>query len=211
MTNTVNVRPIRSEDDYEAALERVAELMEAEPAPGTREFDELDILSLMVEAYEETEHPIDMPDPISQIEFRLEQQQMTLSDISSCFDGELEAVAIMNRVIPMTMPIAKKLSALLGIPQQNLLIDYELNAESLGQLSPFSESSNLYSATGCFSSIKYEISLEQAALDLELTFSADRTMHNTHAYLASLTARKAFQEPPAIKAHIEYLGEKKPV
>ena len=67
----VTVSPVRSEEDYEAALTRIDELMDAEP--NTLEGDELDILVTLVERYEENHYPIGPPDPIVAIEFRKDQ------------------------------------------------------------------------------------------------------------------------------------------
>ena len=67
----VTVRPVRSEEDYVTALARIDELMDAEP--NTPEDDELDILVGLVERFEESHHPINPPDPVAAIEFRMDQ------------------------------------------------------------------------------------------------------------------------------------------
>ena len=62
---------IKNETEYEAALERIAELMDAEP--GTDEFDELELLAMLVDTYESKAYPVDLPDPIEAIRFRMDQ------------------------------------------------------------------------------------------------------------------------------------------
>ena len=69
--NTRTIKPIRNEQDYQATLARIEQLMEA--MPNTPEFDELDILTTLVEAYEEKHYPIALPNPIDAIKFRMEQ------------------------------------------------------------------------------------------------------------------------------------------
>jgi HTH-type transcriptional regulator / antitoxin HigA len=66
----MDVKPIRTEEDYEAALARIEKIWDAEA--GTVESDELDVLSILVEAYAEEHHPVDPPDPIEAIKFRTE-------------------------------------------------------------------------------------------------------------------------------------------
>ncbi|MBF0333988.1 MAG: transcriptional regulator [Alphaproteobacteria bacterium] len=69
----VTVNPIRTEQDYESALEEIGRLLEA--APGTPEFDRLDVLSTLVEAYEAVHYPMEPPDPIELIKFVLGQRE----------------------------------------------------------------------------------------------------------------------------------------
>lgn len=73
MTNAgIKIHPIRTESDHERAVARISELMSA--APSTLEGDELDVLATLVDAYEAKHHGIDAPDPVSAIQFRMEQQ-----------------------------------------------------------------------------------------------------------------------------------------
>ena len=72
MHDTLAIRPVRNEADYERALEDIEKLMDARP--GTPEGDELDVLSTLVEAYKSEHYPIEAPDPIGLIEFAMEQR-----------------------------------------------------------------------------------------------------------------------------------------
>ena len=76
---SAEVRPIRSKRDYESALKEVARLWGAKS--GTREGDRLDVLATLIDAYEAKHHPIDPPDPIEAIKFRMEQQGLTRRDL----------------------------------------------------------------------------------------------------------------------------------
>jgi HTH-type transcriptional regulator/antitoxin HigA len=78
---TMDIRPIRTEADYEATLEEIALLMVDDPMPGTPEGDRLDVLATLVQAYEAQHHPVLPPDPIEAIKFRMEQQGLTVADL----------------------------------------------------------------------------------------------------------------------------------
>ena len=69
----MNIRPIHTHADYKAALKDVSALIDRDPAPGTPQGDRLDVLTTLIQAYEEKHFPIDAPDPITAIKFRMEQ------------------------------------------------------------------------------------------------------------------------------------------
>ena len=75
----MNIKPIKTEDDYEAALARIGELMDAEL--NTAEGDELDVLGTLVEAYESKHHPISTPNPVEVIRFRMDQYGLQDKDL----------------------------------------------------------------------------------------------------------------------------------
>ena len=75
----MNIRPIRTRTDHAAALRRIDQIMDA--APGTPEADELDVLATLVEAFEDRHFPIDDPDPLAAIQFRMEQMGLTRRDL----------------------------------------------------------------------------------------------------------------------------------
>lgn len=78
-SHAIQVRPIRSEADYSAALERIEALMDSKP--GNAGGDELDVLATLVDAYEEKRFPMDPPDPVTAIQFLMEQQGLTRKDL----------------------------------------------------------------------------------------------------------------------------------
>jgi HTH-type transcriptional regulator/antitoxin HigA len=77
----MDIRPIRRQQDYRAALRKIAQLMESDPALGTPEGDALDVLATLVEAYESKHFPIELPDPVEAIRFRMGQAGLTAKDL----------------------------------------------------------------------------------------------------------------------------------
>ena len=117
----VTVSPVRSEEDYETALARIDELMNAEP--NTPEDDELDILVGMVERYEEGHHPIGPPDPIAAIEFRMDQAGLTRRDLAPYIGSRAKVSEVLSGKRAITMAMARALHRHLGIPAEALLQD----------------------------------------------------------------------------------------
>ena len=116
----VKVNPIRSEEDYDAALARLSEIFQAEM--GTPEGDERDVLVDLIECYEDNHHPIGLPtDPVASIEFEMDQRGLTRQDLVPHF-GSLEKVAaVLSRQEDITMPMARAFQKHLGIPAETLL------------------------------------------------------------------------------------------
>lgn len=110
---------IKSEDEYEAALGRVSELFDAKP--GTPEGDELELLVLLVEKYEETAHPVGLPDPLTAIRFRMEQQGLSSADMARYLGSERAVRDILAGRRKLTLPMIRKLNGELGIPVEVLI------------------------------------------------------------------------------------------
>ena len=121
---------IRNRSDYEAALERVKELWDAKP--GTEEFDELDSLSGLVERYEEKEFPFEPPDPIQVILARMDDLNLSRKDLEPCIGGRPRVSEILNKRRALTLPMIRKLSALLRVPADMLVPEYPLAASGCG-------------------------------------------------------------------------------
>ena len=115
----VNVRPIRTEADYEAALARVAELMDARE--GTPEGDELDVLVDLVEVYEDKHFPMGYPDPVAAIEFCMDQQGLSPRDLVPYIGTRARVSEVLSGKRPITMSMARALHEHLGIPAEVLL------------------------------------------------------------------------------------------
>ncbi len=115
----MNVKPIRSESDYNAALEEVDELMDAKP--GTRKGDRLDVLVTLLEAYEEKHWRIDPPDPIDAIKLRIEQRGLTRRDLEEVLGSRSRVSEILNRKRPLTLEMIRRLHRQLGIPAESLI------------------------------------------------------------------------------------------
>lgn len=110
---------IKNESDYEAALDRVNELMDAEP--GTPEGDELELLATLVELYEKEVHPIDLPDPIEAIKFRMEQQNLTQKDLIPWIGSRSKVSEVLSRRRPLSIGMIRRLHEGLGIPVEVLI------------------------------------------------------------------------------------------
>jgi HTH-type transcriptional regulator / antitoxin HigA len=109
----ITVRPIRSGADYDAALERIDALMGAKF--GTPEGDELDVLATLVDAYEEKRFPMDAPDPVTAIQFRMEQQGLTRKDLEPMIGSRARVSEVMNRKRGLTLAMVRRVRAGLGI------------------------------------------------------------------------------------------------
>lgn len=121
----MNIKPIRTEEDYEAACKRIDEIFQAEP--GTPEEDELEVLATLVDKYEEEHFPIGMPDPMVAIEIQMQSLGITRKDLMACLGRSSGRVSdILNRRRVLTLNDIRKLSVLLHIPIQVLSQDYPL-------------------------------------------------------------------------------------
>jgi HTH-type transcriptional regulator/antitoxin HigA len=114
-----NIKAIRSEADYTAALARIEALMDAEP--DTPEGDELDVLADLVEHYEEKHVPMGFPSPVAAIEFRLEQAGLVPRDLIPFIGSRAKVSEVLSGKRPLTMPMARALHEHLGIPAAALL------------------------------------------------------------------------------------------
>ncbi len=117
----MEIRPIKTEDDYKAALRDVSAFFDNEPVPGSAEGDRFEVLLTLVEAYEAKHCPIDLPDPVEAIKFRMDQAGLTPKDLVP-FIGRLNRVyEILNRKRPLTLNMIWKLNQKLGIPAECLI------------------------------------------------------------------------------------------
>ncbi|MGB5944245.1 MAG: transcriptional regulator [Leeuwenhoekiella sp.] len=121
----MNISPIRDEKDYHKALERLEVIFDAKR--GTKEGDELEILAILINNYENQNFPIAMPDPIAAINFRMEQMGLKQKDLIRVIGYESRASEIMNRKRKLTLKMIRKLSADLHIPTEILIQDYPVN------------------------------------------------------------------------------------
>ena len=115
----MEIQPIKTERDYDAALAEVEALWGAEP--DTPEGDKLDILITLVEAYEARHHPILPPDPIEAILFRLEQSGLERKDLEPYIGHSGRVSEVLNRKRPLTLPMIRKLWKGLHIPLESLI------------------------------------------------------------------------------------------
>src|SRR6204780_3053473 len=114
-----DVRPIRTEDDYDAALSEIERLWGAKV--GTPEGDRLDVLATLVEAYEQKHFPIDPPDPIEAISFRLEQQGLDPRALVGVIGGRSRVYEVMQRKRALSLEMIRRLHQRFGIPAEVLI------------------------------------------------------------------------------------------
>jgi HTH-type transcriptional regulator/antitoxin HigA len=117
----MDIKPIRTQSDYKAALKEVALLMEDDPELGSPEGDRLDVLTTLVQAFELRHYAIELPDPIEAIKFRMEQQGLKPKDLEPMIGRSNRVYEILNRKRPLTMSMVRKLHAGLGISAECLI------------------------------------------------------------------------------------------
>lgn len=113
------IKPIRTEADYRAALARVEHIFQAQP--GDPEFDELEVLATLIEAYEARHHPIPEPDPIEYIKYKIAEQGLRQRDLAAWLGGESRVSEILNRKRELTAKMMKALHQHLGLSAEVLL------------------------------------------------------------------------------------------
>jgi HTH-type transcriptional regulator/antitoxin HigA len=118
------LKPIRSKKEYKAALNRIYELMQKELKVNSDEYNELDVLSILLESYENKTFPIDLPDPIEAIKFRLEQLNMEPSALISILGSKSRASEILNRKRKLSLSMIRILHNKLKIPASSLISDF---------------------------------------------------------------------------------------
>jgi HTH-type transcriptional regulator/antitoxin HigA len=90
------MKVIKTKDEHEQALQRVMVLMDKDPVEGSSESDELELLALLIESYEAKHYPIDPPDPIEAIKFRMEQQGLKQKDLTPYFGSASKVSEVLN-------------------------------------------------------------------------------------------------------------------
>jgi len=118
----MNIKPIKTEKDYQKALTRLEEIFDARP--GTSEGDELDILALLIERYEDEHYPIEAPDPIAAIKFRMEQMGYKQKDLEKIIGYKGHVSEILNKKRKLTLEMIRNLHEKLNIPLNALVQAY---------------------------------------------------------------------------------------
>lgn len=121
----MELRPIKSETDYQKALERLENIFDA--PIGTSDSDEADILGLMVDDYEKKHYPIDAPDPIEAIKIRMEELQLKQKDLVNEIGGKNRVSEILNRKRKLTVEMIRNLAEKLNLSPELLITDYQLS------------------------------------------------------------------------------------
>lgn len=121
----MELKPIKSETDYQKALERLESIFDA--PIGTPESDEADILGLMVDDYEKRYYPIDAPDPIEAIKIRMEELKLKQKDLINEIGGKSRVSEVLNRKRKLTVEMIRKLTERLNLSPGLLISDYRLS------------------------------------------------------------------------------------
>ena len=118
----MNISPIRTEEDYENALLRLEQIFDAKL--GSPEGNELEILSIVIEKYENEKYPVELPDPIEAIKFRMEQLGWQQKDFFKIIGVKNKANEIMERKSKLTLDMIRKINKSLSIPANVLIQKY---------------------------------------------------------------------------------------
>ena len=118
-----NWRIFKTHDDYERGIDRLLQLANSGLQPDTDDFDEFELLSLLVGHYEESKFPMDKPDPIEAIKFRMEQQGLTQSDMTRFMGSASKVSEVLNYKRRLSLSMIRRLHEGLGIPADILIQD----------------------------------------------------------------------------------------
>jgi len=118
----MRIKPIKTEADYHAALKEIERIFDA--VPGTQEGDRLEVLTTLVEAYEEKHVRIPLPDPIEAILYYIETRGLTRRDLERYVGSRARVSEVLNRKRPLTMEMIRNLHKGLGIPAEVLIQPY---------------------------------------------------------------------------------------
>lgn len=124
----MEIRPIHTDADYKAALREASAYFDNEPEPGTPDGDRFEILLTLVEAYETRHFPIDLPDPVEAIKFRMEQAGLTPKDLVPAIGRLNRVYEILARKRPLTLNMIWRLHERFGIPAESLIRPPTLSA-----------------------------------------------------------------------------------
>jgi HTH-type transcriptional regulator/antitoxin HigA len=120
----MNIRPIKTAADYQAALNEIENLFDA--TPNTPRGDQLEVLATLVEAYEQQHYAIPAPDPIEAVLYHMESRGLTRKDLEPYLGQRARVSEILNRKRPLTLRMIQRLHGELGIPAEVLLTPYQL-------------------------------------------------------------------------------------
>ena len=115
----MDIKPIKTDADYRAALKEIETLMMAES--DTPEGEKLDVFVTLVEAYEQKHYPLDLPDPVEAIKFEMEQKGLTVKDLEPMIGKSNRVYEVLNRKRSLTIKMIWRLHEQLGIPAESLI------------------------------------------------------------------------------------------
>jgi HTH-type transcriptional regulator/antitoxin HigA len=118
------LKPVKTKKEYNAAIDRIYYLMQKDLNENSSEYNELELLSILVEDYETKNFPIDLPDPIEAIKFRLEQLGKETSELSKILGSKSRASEILSRKRKLSISMIRTLHKKLNIPAESLISEY---------------------------------------------------------------------------------------
>jgi HTH-type transcriptional regulator/antitoxin HigA len=118
------LKPIKTKEDYETALQRCYKLMQKDAKANSKIADELEVLSMLVEAYEEKHYPIPPPHPLESIKFRIEQGQLDDKELTKIMGGRSRKSEILNGTRKLSLNMIRALHQKLKIPAETLIAEY---------------------------------------------------------------------------------------
>jgi len=121
-TFEMNITPIKNEKDYQQALKRLELIFDSKD--GTKEADEMEVLVILIDNYENEHFPIGMPDPIEAIKFRMEQMGMKQKDLVEVIGFKSRVSEVLNRKRKLSLKMIREISSALSIPAEVLVQDY---------------------------------------------------------------------------------------
>jgi HTH-type transcriptional regulator/antitoxin HigA len=120
----MELKPIKTERDYRAALKLAEALWDA--PEGSAEADRLDVLTLLIQAYEAKHHPVRDPDPVDFLLYVMEQRGLSRKDLEPYIGSRARVAEVLNRIRPLTLEMIRRLSEGLGLPAEVLVQRYEV-------------------------------------------------------------------------------------
>ena len=122
----MEISPIKTKTNYETALKEIEQLFQAEP--GTLEGDRLEVLTILVEAYEDQHYNLPLPDPIDAIFYHMESRGLSRRDLEPYIGSRARVSEVLNRKRPLSLDMIRRLSTGLGIPAKVLIHGYPTSA-----------------------------------------------------------------------------------
>jgi HTH-type transcriptional regulator/antitoxin HigA len=126
----MDIRPIKTEADYDWALAEIAPYFESVPEPGTPQGDRFDVLAELIEAYENKYWPIEAPDPVEAIKSFMETRQLSRMDFAKLIGSQSRASEVLRRKRRLSIDMIHKISVSWHIPADIMVVPYHLSDEA---------------------------------------------------------------------------------
>lgn len=118
------IKAIKTKKQHESALEKIYNMMQKNLKPGSKEMDELEVLSILVERYEEEHYPIPPPDPIEAIKFRMEHMKLSRKELAKIVGYKSRVSELLSGKRKLSLPMIRRLNKELKIPAETLIQEY---------------------------------------------------------------------------------------